>query len=227
MMVLGGKGHYTIGDVGYYMKKGQVYLVSNGCPHSAFTDPKHTVHLFSMRFGIYDHQTGKRIDHFFPQPFGLKVEAVSKSFEVLLKDCFHHFLDPGPTSPCHIDVKMKHLLLNLLDHMEEEGLNTTADRMTAPILRSHGVGISLRDLANSACLSEKQYTRQFLKATNTTPHQYILRIRMNQAKHLLEDTDLTIHAIAGELGYADAFTFSRQFKKTVGISPNLFRSSIP
>ena len=46
---------------------------------------------------------------------------------------------------------------------------------------------------------------------------------MNQAKHLLESTDLSISSIAMELGYADHYFFARQFKQKVGITPGKFR----
>ncbi|MFD2610956.1 helix-turn-helix domain-containing protein [Paenibacillus gansuensis] len=48
---------------------------------------------------------------------------------------------------------------------------------------------------------------------------------MNQAKLLLRQTTYKLSEIADSVGYNDLFTFSKAFKKVVGVAPNLYRNS--
>lgn len=57
-------------------------------------------------------------------------------------------------------------------------------------------------------------------------HEYIHRLKMAEAKHLLLNTSLQVKAIAGMLHYTDCFYFSRLFKKYMGVSPLICRNSL-
>jgi AraC-like DNA-binding protein len=52
---------------------------------------------------------------------------------------------------------------------------------------------------------------------------YRIQVRVEQACALLETSSKSIQEIADQLGYADAFTFSKQFKQRIGVAPKLFR----
>lgn len=63
----------------------------------------------------------------------------------------------------------------------------------------------------------------FHKLTGVSFSQYLLNARINQAKLLLRNSDLPISVIAEQLGYYDTSHFIKQFKQTVGCSPNVYR----
>jgi AraC-like DNA-binding protein len=50
-------------------------------------------------------------------------------------------------------------------------------------------------------------------------------MKMQRACHLLDNSDMSIKAVAAALGYSDPLYFSRLFKKTLGLSPRAYRSS--
>jgi len=75
-------------------------------------------------------------------------------------------------------------------------------------------------------LSVYQFIRNFKKATNLSPAKYIEKIRINKAKELLVDTNLTVNEISGLVGYSDAFYFSKVFKKATNFAPTAFRASV-
>lgn len=58
-----------------------------------------------------------------------------------------------------------------------------------------------------------------------TPLQYLLNIRLTNAKKLLETTDYSINEIALIVGYDNALYFSRLFHKHVGVSPREYRET--
>ncbi|MBE9211915.1 helix-turn-helix transcriptional regulator [Plectonema cf. radiosum LEGE 06105] len=74
-------------------------------------------------------------------------------------------------------------------------------------------------------LSQYHFCRLFKQSTGITPHQYLTRCRINKAKHLLSKTELTITDIAFEVGLTNHSSFSRLFRKYVGVTPSSFRVS--
>lgn len=71
-------------------------------------------------------------------------------------------------------------------------------------------------------LSESRFSHAFKECTGFTPKAYLLNIKIDIAKKLLEDTDLSITAISEIVGIEDSNYFSRIFKKYTGHSPRSF-----
>ena len=74
-------------------------------------------------------------------------------------------------------------------------------------------------MAQSCGLSEAQFNRVFRERYKQTPGDYLLTLRMRVAQQLLDITDLPLAAIAARVGYANAFSFSRQFLASTGTRP--------
>jgi transcriptional regulator GlxA family with amidase domain len=72
-------------------------------------------------------------------------------------------------------------------------------------------------------LPERSLMRRFSKATGMTPLDYIHALRLEEAKQLLETTDLPIEAIANEVGYEDTSFFGRLFRRKASITPLQYR----
>ena len=70
---------------------------------------------------------------------------------------------------------------------------------------------------------EYHLNRLFLTHTNTSLHKYILNVRINEAKKILMNTDLSLAAIAEKVGFNSNTHFSSYFKQVVGLSPLEFR----
>jgi AraC-like DNA-binding protein len=63
----------------------------------------------------------------------------------------------------------------------------------------------------------------FRKETGKTLYQHLTQVRMEHAKHLLEDTVIPVADIALKIGYPNANSFTRSFRKVHGISPTQYR----
>lgn len=144
-------------------------------------------------------------------------------YRQLLDRAYRHFLEQRPMSDYAVNLLMNTILLNLLEEPVQLDTRKSIEGLTDSIINRHGKGITVETMAASMGLSVKQFTRHFIRANNTTPHQFLIKARINHAMYLLEETGLSVNAIADELDYADAFTFSRQFKKVTGKSPTTFR----
>lgn len=226
LYVLSGKGTYSFGSQTFQMKPGQIYLVSNGCPHSAYSTTEDPAHIYSMRFGIYDH-TGAYIPHYAKEPFAIMVQSDIQAHTArLLHRMYRHFLDPGQHSLHACNTLMSQLLIDIAEASESTVTDTVISHITGYIIQQHGMDMDVASLSNKAGMSTKHFTRLFQKENGITPHRFIVRARINHAKFLLEDTSLNISEIAETMHYTDLFTFSRQFKKLVGLSPTSYRDRI-
>lgn len=83
--------------------------------------------------------------------------------------------------------------------------------------------ISITDIAKELYLSRYQCTKIFTQVYGISPRQYVSRLKQNKAKELLLNTDMTIQAIAHELGFNSIQHFSRQFRRWTNQSPTQFR----
>jgi AraC family transcriptional regulator of arabinose operon len=84
----------------------------------------------------------------------------------------------------------------------------------------------LEQIAAKHHISMSTLRRHVRRSSGYPLHDYIHRLKMAEAKHLLLNTSLQVKEIAGMLHYSDPFYFSRLFKKYMGISPLLCRKNI-
>ncbi|MFW5829622.1 MAG: helix-turn-helix transcriptional regulator [Planctomycetota bacterium] len=83
---------------------------------------------------------------------------------------------------------------------------------------------SARDIAEACSINRTYLARLFRTHAHDSPYAYLQRLKMNHAAHCLLTTDDTLQVIATALGYADAFSFSKAFRRQFGISPSVYRS---
>ncbi|MBE6374263.1 MAG: helix-turn-helix transcriptional regulator [Lentisphaerae bacterium] len=83
--------------------------------------------------------------------------------------------------------------------------------------------IDWRELAGRFGFSERSFNRYWKTYMKESPHQYLISLRMKEAKCLLMETRLSVGEIAGKVGYASLESFGFAFRKRFGISPHAFR----
>ncbi|AZU64348.1 helix-turn-helix domain-containing protein [Neobacillus mesonae] len=86
--------------------------------------------------------------------------------------------------------------------------------------------ISLEQVASHVHLSPNYFSNLFKKTTGSSFIEYITNLRVDKAKSMLMDLDLTIYQIASAVGYQDARYFSRVFKAISGKTPSKYRNSL-
>ena|SRR5690348_8000981 len=83
--------------------------------------------------------------------------------------------------------------------------------------------IKMTQFAERAGLSSSYFWALFKQRTGYAPVDFLIRLRMHQACHLLNSSNLTVKAIARAMGYKDSFYFSRLFKSVHGFAPANYR----
>ncbi|WP_415764311.1 AraC family transcriptional regulator [Paraburkholderia sp. J10-1] len=82
---------------------------------------------------------------------------------------------------------------------------------------------SILDLARQCNLSTSYFTDAFKQTTGLTPHQWLLKHRIERAKSQLRETDASLATIASNCGFFDQSHFSRVFSRLEGCGPREWR----
>lgn len=83
--------------------------------------------------------------------------------------------------------------------------------------------LSIANIAQQNCLTERTFLRRFVKATTLKPKQYIQQLRIQQACHLLESTNLSFDIISNQVGYENNGACRKIFIRMMGLTPSEFR----
>ncbi len=83
--------------------------------------------------------------------------------------------------------------------------------------------IGLQMLADVAGISPFHFVRLFKAKLDVTPHRHVVRLRMQHAKLLLRETEMSISQVGLESGYVHLGHFAAAFKREVGVLPRVFR----
>ena len=83
--------------------------------------------------------------------------------------------------------------------------------------------IRVEDLAEKIGVDRKYLRNLFTEYLGASTKDYIMSLRIERAKELLENSDTPVNSVALSVGYADALGFSKMFKKYTGLSPSEFR----
>lgn len=125
------------------------------------------------------------------------------------------------------------LLLHLLRHyhhqcptlsLSKAGLGDRRLKKVLAYIDAHlGEALSLKELAEVAGLGQCYFSSMFKKSLGIPPYRYILLRRIERAKQVLQQDDLSLSEIALHCGFADQSHFTRLFHKWVGMTPRAFR----
>ena len=98
-------------------------------------------------------------------------------------------------------------------------LNLVLEFMDANYARE----LSLAELADEAGMSTFHFAREFKKSTGTTPHQFLLKLRIERAKELLSKSEMPLVDVGFQAGFSHQSHFSRLFRKLTGTTPQSYR----
>lgn len=105
------------------------------------------------------------------------------------------------------------------------GRNTVEKEMVSYIQQNYMGKILLREFGEQFHLSEKYISRYFKEHFHITLSQYVTYLRLEHAKQMIQETDISVTEVAMQSGYQNISYFIRSFKKTYGVSPLKYRKS--
>jgi AraC-like DNA-binding protein len=100
------------------------------------------------------------------------------------------------------------------------------DKVNAYLWDNIGNKVKLPELAKKFMLSESHLRYLFRRKMGMSIGHYIQKLRANRARSFLINSDLNISEVAFRCGYDSLYTFSRAFKKNIGLSPREYRKKM-
>lgn len=108
------------------------------------------------------------------------------------------------------------------------GLNQHGDQLILSaqdyIEAHYSEDISVERVAGLVNMSKRNFIRRFKQAVQTTPLEYIQRVKIEAAKKALERGQKNIQALTHQVGYSDSKTFRSVFKRLTGVTPQDYRN---
>lgn len=83
--------------------------------------------------------------------------------------------------------------------------------------------LTLKEIAAVACLSPNHLLRSFRQAFRQTPHQFLTSKRLERAREMLTDSNLSVTQVCFSVGFESLGSFSRMFRRHTGLSPSEYR----
>lgn len=105
-----------------------------------------------------------------------------------------------------------------------ERMNPRVQKVVHLIQKDLGRKVTLTEMAQSVGLSVEHLRELFKSEIGMTPIQYQKRLRLLEAKRLLESTFLNVQEIVIRVGLSDDSHFVRDFKKLYGLTPAQYRA---
>lgn len=167
--------------------------------------------------------------------FNVKYPFIKVGLQRELLNLFHKLIETVQTAPSGYQQISAGITLQILGYLYSVSLSNETEK--SPIGRliekakfllqeSLEKHIDLEHMARQLPMGYSSFRKEFKRLTGEPPNQFVLNLRLNRAKYLLETTSLTINEIAEQTGFESVFYFSKLFKKRNGRSPRFYREEI-
>ena len=156
---------------------------------------------------------------------------VSEISQACFSSMLPYFAQNPPPPENLVELKFKELVLSLLVNPANRNLllylNALNDKTQISLQQvmhnNFSFHLNLEDYAKLSCKSVSSFKREFKKYFNDSPARWLMKKRLEKARHLLQDTLLPVTDISFECGFENPNHFSRVFKEKTGVSPLQFR----
>ncbi len=226
---------YTYGGSGTLTYEGKTYLLE---PGDGFFINCMDYHLYQVKDKYWDTGVLHINGNLMPDFYKLYHEHNGPVFHEEPNGKLHHDLykllktyqDPQYYRDWQASACIDRLLNHLLTLSQQNiVLNDTPDNiryLVKYIESNFSQPLTLDYLAEFANTSKFYLSREFKKYTGFSPNEYIISLRVEKAKSLLENSELPIYVIAHETGIHDINNFTNLFKKRVGMTPTQYRKNL-
>ncbi|MEE8680912.1 MAG: AraC family transcriptional regulator [Olsenella sp.] len=225
---LGGAGIIEQGGQSVTLGQNQALLMDCRAPQRYVTDPvrHHWYHLWAHVNGAGADAISQAMGLPKLQPVSLPLADVKPIFETI----FENMKKEGYIESLTTSLAVDKLLTSIALAPDSRGSFVEFDAVSVArryMEEHYAEDLHVDDVAREAAISTSQLIRLFKRQLGTTPHSYLLRYRITQAKELLAETSLPVATIARQVGFASESNFSYRFGEMCGQSPSAYRAGAP
>ncbi|MBQ3017115.1 MAG: AraC family transcriptional regulator [Clostridia bacterium] len=220
--VVSGRGHLKVNGEKYVLGANDVYLIHPGDKCEYYSDKKHPYQKYWINFRSYFFAD-------FLKTYKLGQQRVFRNIDISedFKRLFALEQIADSDDLClYASAILYEIAFKLGIHVKEKNtVSSIAARVKSELEHSIDVPVALESLEKKFYRTKSDIIKQFKKAYGTTPHAYLLSLRVQAAKNLLANTKKTTKEIAEYLCYSSEYHFSNMFKSKVGVSPKEYRKN--
>jgi AraC family transcriptional regulator len=254
--VFNGSESYTIGTRTITVFPGNFLILNDGTPYDRAIYSDVLANTFAIYFSpqfLLDFQYGYSSSDrsLLDEPINKSIAGPTTFLETIypckgdIKYNLLHLIDHfnGNADELLLDDYIYHALLLFYRLYDKEVLNKSSclDALNAAtrhelfkrltlakdfMLSNYSVDISLDDISRQACLSPTHLFRTFKQIYNCSPHQYLIQIRLDNARHMLKTTNYTLNEIVNLVGFTCPSTFIKLFKNKFQFTPGTYRNNV-
>ena len=225
----------SISGENYIGKPGDAFVVSPGNLHfmgSQTGNVDYFTFLFPLKYISF--RTDDILDDKLLEPLNSGHLIINPEIEDTVKEQCEQLVEiygakkEESQSKITAQIKTKIILLQFILELwkrgfivenDTSGKNTVEKEMVSYIQQNFTGKILLKEFGEQFHLSEKYISRYFKEHFHITISQYVTYLRLEHAKHLLQDTNIPVTEVAMQSGYQNVSYFIRSFKKAYGVSP--------
>jgi AraC family L-rhamnose operon transcriptional activator RhaR/AraC family L-rhamnose operon regulatory protein RhaS len=244
VIVLNGSGQHITAGKGYSISRGDVFVIKPFVQHTyknihdleienilfvpeKLNIPQADIRNISGYFALFDAEPMLREKHDFKSRLTLTHEQLAIVTQIIIKlhselknkdDGFRFMIITyfmqliGYLSRCYSHSREKHSqkllqISSMIDFIETNYHNH----------------VTLNKIAAKGNISGRTADRIFKEALKMSPIEYLLKVRINNAKNLLKNQQCTVSEAAFQSGFNDSNYFTKQFKKFTAISPRKYK----
>lgn len=241
-IILKGEGIYHVNDTYVPVREGDVLIFNPGVGHESIIreDDNERLEYFVGLADVSFH--GMKENHIELKDGGNVLSTSGKTRRAIFGLCEameQENSERKPGSYFMLKAYLTQLLLHIIREeiqlvpplqgrkFESTGKKYVATQIADYLDEHYAEKISLDQIAANMYLSPFYISKIFKSEIGESPIHYLIRVRMEHAKKLLEQNeDYAVAEIAERVGYEDAYHFSKLFKKAYGISPMKYRNSV-
>ena len=243
--IISGIGKIFVQDNELLLAKNTLFYCRGGIDYTINTEKN--LHLYSLNFELSQSQR-KFTMPFIPQDFQKSNKSIPIDFcDIKDSDFLNSFfiLSNGAefknSSAAIVNeysdkrlfyretcsTALKNLIIDLhkKNYNNQDNSTDTIKKIIEYINLNYAKEIKNNDLAEIAGYHEYHLNRLFVRYTGMSMHKYILNLRMNEAKRLLLNTNMSVSDIASQTGFCSNTHFSTYFKKETKVSPFEYRNN--
>lgn len=225
-----GEGTIQMGRQKFSIGKDQLIIIPKGIEHQYGSSDKNPWTIYWMHFD------GKMASHYsegLNKPIHISPTTESRIEEriQLFEEIFDTLRNGYSNNNLNYCISVLFHFLGSLSYLNAFRANNPENKNTSDLLDKsiHFMKenihrqLGIKEIAAYSGLSVSHFTAIFQQKSGFTPIEYFKNLKIQQACHLLDFTDMRINQISSRLGFSDPLYFSRIFTKTMAISAKEYR----
>lgn len=227
--IIGGDGQFLIDDERFPVRAHQLIIVNPNIIHTELSYEAHPLEYLVLGIeGLEISISGTNEGRYCVYTLATE-NRVLNCMKSILREMHERDIEHQMACQAYMDILVVQLLRNTGTSMTQVTDSSPTNRQCAAVRRyidnHYKETLTLDQLAEEANVNKYYLAHAYKQAYGISPINYIIARRIQEGKHLLVETDLTLSQISGILGFSSASYFSQSFRKAEGISPIEYRKA--